>query len=344
MSITSGFYDSLNGDRRYNAAELSAIFNGIINDGVLANVGEAFAVKAGDGNTVSVGIGRAWFNSTWIYNDASLSVVVPDSHLSGATNNPNVIDLLVLEVDRSESVRAATVKFVGGKTYGQYFTAAEAIDLAEREYVGSFNSSSVDVKRYPLAAIRRKGRSTDPLTQAQITNRVGTSNCPYVTGILQVQSIDNIVAQWESEFDTWFTDIRSVAELDGDVATALAGRIGNLENGTTPAGNASKLGGQAPSYYAKATDVSNIVSGATSVGKAADANKLGGSAASDYAKKADLKAENITAGYFPGVMRASPTAVANVGDSMIRNIYAGTSDMTAGSTTLASGAIYVMYE
>lgn len=343
MSITSGFYDSLNGDRRYSAKEMSAIFNGIINDGVLANIGEAFAVKVGDGNTVTVGTGRAWFNSTWIYNDAALPVTVPDSHLqSGAGKSAKVVDILVLEVDRSESVRAASVKFVCGVAYGYSYTEAQAIDLGMRSYVEDFNGSSTEVKRYPLAAICRTWGDTSDLAQSRITNCVGTSRCPYVTGILQVQSIDNIVAQWESEFDTWFTDIRSV--LDGDVATALAGRIGNLENGTMPAGNASKLGGQAPSYYAKATDMSNIVSGATSVGKAADANKLGGSAASDYAKKADLKAENITAGYFPGVVRASPTAVANVGDSMIRNIYAGTSDMTAGSTTLASGAIYVMYE
>lgn len=343
MSITSGFYDSLNGDRRYSAKEMSAIFNGIINDGVLANIGEVFAVKAGDGNTVTVGTGRAWFNSTWIYNDAALPVVVPDSHLkSGLDGWDYVIDLLVFEVDRSESVRAASVKFVCGQHYNVtngIHNFSEAIPRAISDYVTNFNSNSAEVKRYPLAAVCRYGGSSIPLSQSNITNLVGTSNCPYVTGILQVQSIDNIVARWESEFETWFTDIR--AALEDNVATALADRISGLESGTTPAGNASKLGNQAPSYYAKASDVTNIVAGTTSVG---NANKLGGSAASDYAKKTDLKAENIAAGYFPGVMRASPTAVATVGDSMIRNIYAGTSDMTAGSTTLASGAIYVMYE
>ena len=342
MSITSGFYDSLNGDRRYSAKEMSAIFNGIINDGVLSNIGEAFVVKAAEGNTVTVGTGRAWFNSTWIYNDAAVPVAVPDSHLqTGVGRGLKVIDIVVLEVDRSESVRAASVKILTGNAsgYAYSFTVEQAIKMAMDTLVIRFNDESAEIKRYPLAAICRTGGDTSELAQLHITNCVGTSNCPYVTGILQVQSIDNIVAQWESEFDTWFANVRSV--LDGDVATELTGRINNLESGTTPSGNASKLGGQAPSYYAKATDVTNIVSGATSVG---NASKLGGSAAADYAKKTDLKAENIAAGYFPGVMRASPTAVATIGDSMLRNIYAGTSDMTAGTTTLASGAIYVVYE
>lgn len=34
---------------------------------------------------------------------------------------------------------------------------------------------------------------------------VGTSSCPYVTGILQVVNIDNVVAQWESQWNQWFT-------------------------------------------------------------------------------------------------------------------------------------------
>ena len=33
-----------------------------------------------------------------------------------------------------------------------------------------------------------------------------------------------------------------------------------------------------------------------------------------------------------------------VGTAQARNIYAGTSDMTAGSSTLATGTIYLVYE
>ena len=57
MSVSSGFFNSLNGDRKYNAAQMSAIFDGLIIDGVFASIGTAFAVKAAGGLTVNVGIG-----------------------------------------------------------------------------------------------------------------------------------------------------------------------------------------------------------------------------------------------------------------------------------------------
>lgn len=303
MSVTSGFYDSLNGDRRYTARQMSDIFNGIINDGVFANIGEAFAVKAEPGNKVTVGVGRAWFNSTWVYNDAILTLDVPE--LTSGSRFVRIIDVLVLEVDRSEAVRGASAKFIEQTVRSSSTTLDQDVD-----YVLKYKlTNTSEIHQYPLAVIVRSGGSTDEVIQANIRNYIGTSHCPFVTGILQVQSIDNIVAQWESEFDTWLASVKST--LDEDVATALTAKVTALEDGTTPAGDASKLGGKDPSHYAKASD---------------------------------LKAEQIKGGYFPEVVRASPTGVANVGDSMLRNIYAGTSDMTAGTTALASGAIYVMYE
>ena len=45
MSVSSGFFNSLNGDRKYNAAQMSAIFDGLIIDGVFASIGTAFAPR-----------------------------------------------------------------------------------------------------------------------------------------------------------------------------------------------------------------------------------------------------------------------------------------------------------
>ena len=72
MSVSSGFFNSLNGDRKYNAAQMSAIFDGLIIDGVFASIGTAVAVKAAGGLTVNVGIGKSWFDHTWTVNDLSL--------------------------------------------------------------------------------------------------------------------------------------------------------------------------------------------------------------------------------------------------------------------------------
>ncbi len=55
-------------------------------------------------------------------------------------------------------------------------------------------------------------------------------------------------------------------------------------------------------------------------------------------------ASTISAGTLGGKVLANATAEATLGDSQVRNIYAGTTDMTAGTSNLATGSIYIMYE
>lgn len=194
MSVTSGFFNSLNGDRRYNAEQMSAIFNGIINDGVFASIGDGFTVSAAGSNNITVGIGRAWFNSVWIWNDAILPI---------QADVPEVVleryDAVVIEINRTESIRAGLIKIVKG-------TPSSTPAYPTMTHTNEIN-------QYPLAYIHRKA-SANEITQADITNMVGTSNCPYITGILQTQNIDKIVAQWESQWNLWFSSTTGDAEND----------------------------------------------------------------------------------------------------------------------------------
>jgi hypothetical protein len=109
MGVTYGFYNSINGDRKYNATQMSSIFDGIIKDGVFLSIGEALIVSSETGMTVSVGIGRAWFNHTWTNNDAEILLTVPQSELI-----LNRIDAVVLEVNSGDDVRANSIKIVKG--------------------------------------------------------------------------------------------------------------------------------------------------------------------------------------------------------------------------------------
>ena len=65
MALTYGFYNSQNGDRTYDAADISSIFDGV-NDGVFMSIGDAFIVSAANGMQVTVGSGRA-SDHTWTY-------------------------------------------------------------------------------------------------------------------------------------------------------------------------------------------------------------------------------------------------------------------------------------
>lgn len=234
MSVTSGFFNSLNGDRRYNAEQMSAIFDGIINDGVFANIGTAFGVKADTGNVITIGIGRAWFNSTWLLNDAILPITADASEVL-----LDRYDAVVIEIDHSDSVRAGSIKVIKGTPSSS----------PQRPTM----TSTLDVHQYPLAYIYRKAGSNE-ITQSDITSMIGTSSCPYITGILQVLNIDNIVAQWQDQWNQWFTKETEAGNnqmaqwmadtqltyntwfgnlqtiLEGDVAANLAQQILELQN------------------------------------------------------------------------------------------------------------------
>lgn len=181
MSVTYGFYNSLNGDRRYNAEQISSIFDGLIVDGVFASIGTAFAVEAAGGLTINVGIGRAWFNHTWTLNDSILPLTAPESEVL-----LDRIDAVVLEVNSMESVRKNSIKIVAG--------------TPSSEPVRPTLENEVNVHQYPLAYIYRKFGST-VITQADITNMVGTDSTPFVTGIIQTISLDELLGQWQAQLD-----------------------------------------------------------------------------------------------------------------------------------------------
>lgn len=212
MSVTYGFYNSLNGDRKYDTVQLSRLFDGLIIDGIFASIGTCFMVKADTGLTVNIGIGKAWFNQTWTLNDTILPMEAPISALL-----LDRIDALVIEVDASEAIRANSIKFVQG--------------TASSSPINPTLASETNKHQYPLCYIYRSAGSTE-ITQADITNMVGSEATPFVTGILQTINLSELLGQWEdqleqfvaseqADFLTWFDQMR------GQLSTDAAGRLQN---------------------------------------------------------------------------------------------------------------------
>lgn len=202
MAVTSGFYNSVSGDRKYNALQMSSIFDGIIEDGVYNTIGDHFSVTAGTGNTVIVGTGRAWFNHTWTLNDADYPVTLEPSEVV-----LNRYDAIVIEVNGSNAVRGNSIKAIKG-TPG---SSPSKPSLA--------NGDS-NIWQHPLAYVYVPAGSSSIL-QSNIEYVVGKSECPFVVAAVQSVNIDALVAQWQDEFDSWFDNLET--QLSGDVA-------GNLQN------------------------------------------------------------------------------------------------------------------
>ena len=194
MSFASGFFNSVDHDRLYDATDISRLFDGLIRDGIFASIGDCLVVKQSNKMNVTVGTGRAWFNHTWSYNDALYPVTIPPSEILMGR-----IDAIVLEINSVESVRANSIKLIKGTPASTPTKPAL--------------TNTKEVHQYPLAYVT-VGKEVTSIRQADIENCVGTSACPFVTGILEVISIEQLIPQWKdilnrfveentANFNTW---------------------------------------------------------------------------------------------------------------------------------------------
>lgn len=208
MSVTYGFYNAKDHDRQYDAVQLSSIFDGLINDGIYATIGDAFVITAGSNMSVTVGTGRAWFNHTWTYNDAKLILTIPNSEVL-----LDRYDAVVLETNDADDVRANSIKVISGVAA----SSPKKPDL----------TNDTHIHQYPLAYIKVPANSTS-VSQANIENCIGTSACPFVTGIVDTIDASTLFKQWNSEFDIWFDGMKG--QLSTDAAGNLQTQINALKN------------------------------------------------------------------------------------------------------------------
>lgn len=203
MAFTCGFFNSDRGDRKYNAEQISAIFDGIIADGVFATIGDHMMVTPGTGMQVLVGTGKAWFDHTWNVNDSLYSLEIAKSDVT-----LDRIDAVVLETNHSDSVRFNGFKVIRG--------------AMSSTPVKPTLTNTETIHQHPLAWIRVKAGAT-AITASMIENAVGKTECPFVTGVVKVTNIDDIFNQWNGEFDEWFANLKT--QLSGDVAANLQRQI-----------------------------------------------------------------------------------------------------------------------
>lgn len=205
MSLTSGFFDSFNEDRKYNSLQFSSIFDGIISDGIYATYGDHFLVSPVSGMNIKVGTGRAWLDHTWTLNDADYPMTVEDAEVVLKR-----IDTVIIEVDRTNSGRINRLRILKGTPA----STPVAPQLTKTE----------SLKQYPLADILVKPNVTE-ITTADITNRIGTSALPWVTGIIDHVSAEELVQQWRIEFDTLLDTLQAMISQVGQ-QTILDNSVG----------------------------------------------------------------------------------------------------------------------
>lgn len=203
MAITYGFFNSLAGDRKYNAAQITEYFEGLVSDGVYESVGGALQVQAATGMNVNIQTGRAIVDCRWIRNDAVITMPITASHVTLARYTAIMIRL-------DYSARDISIIAVDG-------TPASTP-------VKPTPTNTTEVKDLVLAYLYIPGGATT-IPQANIQDMRGTNLCGWVTGLIKQVNTSQLFAQWQDAcetfyrnmaagFDAWFETLTSQLSID----------------------------------------------------------------------------------------------------------------------------------
>lgn len=168
MALKYGFFNSANGDRKYNAEDIGRYLHGLITSGVYADAATSLQVLAGSGMTVEVQPGRAMLDYHFLENTEPLELTLA----AGGTQAR--IDAIVMRLDMNERICEIAVK--------------EGTPAASPKAPTMYRSDAK--KEYMLASVH-VAALTSSITQENISDtRANTTVCGYVTGIIDKAIIE----------------------------------------------------------------------------------------------------------------------------------------------------------
>lgn len=240
MPIRSGFFNSVNGDRRYQADFFAMFFGTLIGNGVFPNPSTGLQVLANQNMTVAIKPGKGWINGYFFVNDSDYNLTIENA--DGVLNR---IDRVVLQLNFLNREIVPVVKkgtFASSPVAPTLKRDADAYEIALADiYVGKgvlsisqANITDVRLNKDLCGIVKGLIDQVDTTTifnqyQAWFANITGSTQTEIDTWkTQQEQDFDTWEEGRKSEFQTWFDSIQSI--LDGDVAANLASIISNLEN------------------------------------------------------------------------------------------------------------------
>ncbi|MBD5142992.1 MAG: hypothetical protein HDT22_05185 [Ruminococcus sp.] len=189
--ITYGFFDSVDGDRKYNADDISNFFLKLISDGVFATPADSMQVQEVSGMTVKVSAGWGFIKCKWINNDSDLYLTLDE---------PDIIldrkDRIVMRLNRDTRLIEIAIK--KGIPAESAYTAPP--ELQRDESIWELSLAYINVE--PDA----KNRG---IRQMDISDeRPYEHLCGWVTGRIQEIDTTNLFAQYDNAFWSFFHAIK----------------------------------------------------------------------------------------------------------------------------------------
>lgn len=191
MGMRYGFFNSVGGDRKYDADDISNYFVKLISDGVFATPANAMQVQTGGGMQLIVTAGWAFIKCRWLSLDAVLPLTVDAADMVLSR-----VDRVVVRLDTSNRLMEIAIKKgTPGSSSPPALTRVEG-----------------GIWEISLAQVAVPG-GTVALTQANITDeRADTSVCGFVTGLIDQIDTTDLFAQYNAAFSTWFESIKDAVK------------------------------------------------------------------------------------------------------------------------------------
>lgn len=200
MTMQSGFFNSVNGDRKYNGNFLSDYFASFIGNGVFPNPSNNFQVITNNDMTVTVVKGKGWIDGVFCFDksDYILSIDVAEGQL-------NRIDRVVLRLDTTQRDIQIAVKKGTPAT-------EPSPKLLQRD---------ADIYELAIADIYI-GKGVTGIGQENITDkRLDTDLCGMVTGVIEQVDTETLFIQYENwmenkkdDMNDWYYSTK--AELENE--------------------------------------------------------------------------------------------------------------------------------
>jgi len=245
----SSFFNSIAGDRLYQASSFAEYFSSLVTNGVFPNPANNLQVLSNDNMTVTIKTGKAWIKGYFYYNDGNLTLPV------------NVADGVLNRIDR------IVVRF---DTVGRIISGVVKVGVLATNPTAPALQRDSDIYELGIADIY-VGKGATNIVQANITDlRMDTNLCGWVNSLIQADTtaiftqyqawytaqqvlyngdfttwtaakkvaydawydttvtneqaqIDAIETTFQSDWNTWFTSIQNA--LAGDVAGNLLAKI-----------------------------------------------------------------------------------------------------------------------
>lgn len=190
MAVTYGYFNSVDGDRTYNADQMSEYFDGLVSNGIYESVGGGLQVLASEGMTVAVQTGRGVINCKWLKNDSVLPLDITSAHalLNRITSVVLRLDIVnrLMEIDTKDGTNASSPEPPALQN------DSEAVELC-------------------LANIYVAAGATS-ISQADITDMRPSSSCGWVTGLIEQVDTSTLFLQYQTAYENYYATMTAEFE------------------------------------------------------------------------------------------------------------------------------------